>query len=104
MINKELIKLLQADKVGNFNQLRVDYPDAVIDLRGVDLRSADLSYADLQDADLQGAILRNVDFRGANLIGVRLIGADLEGAIFDKSQIAMLPKLLRIKVVEDNNE
>ena len=81
MSNKELIELLQAGKVQEFNKFREKYPNFEIDL----------SYADLRDINLAGV----------DLLGVDLLGVDLRGARFDKQQIAMLPRLLGIRVLED---
>jgi uncharacterized protein YjbI with pentapeptide repeats len=116
MTKQELIALLQAGKVQEFNKFRADNPDIKIDLLCANLQGADLLCADLDDvvlvgadlkcadlkgADLKGAVLHGVDFRGADLKGADLQSADLLGAIFDKEQIAMLPELLQIVVIED---
>ena len=63
-----------------------------------------LQDVNLQNADLCGAILLGADLRGADLQGADLRGADLFGVKFDKQQIAMLPALLGIKVIENENE
>lgn len=81
MTNEDLIGLLEAGKVQEFNQFREKYPNFEIDL----------SYADLRDVNLEGANLNGADIRGA----------DIRGARFDKQQIAMLPRLLCIRVLED---
>tara|TARA_Y200000002_G_scaffold382589_2_gene400207 strand:+ start:893 stop:1198 length:306 start_codon:yes stop_codon:yes gene_type:complete len=101
MTKQQLIELLQAGKVDEFNQFRADNPDFIPDLIGVALLGANLIGVDLHGVDLRGAVLHGVDFRGANLKGADLTGADLLGAIFDNQQIAMLPELLQIVVIED---
>ncbi len=121
MIKQGLTQLLEFGKVTKFNQLRANNPEFEIDLSGADLAYANLRGADLSGADLCGAIFRGAIFRGANLKdakfrdaileGADLRGAilqgiympkvDLSGAIFDKEQIAMLPELLGIKIIED---
>ena len=104
MTRDDLIKLLKAGKVDEFNQFRADNPDFIPDLIGADLLGADLKGVDLKYADLHSAVLHGVDFMGADLTDADLTGADLLGAIFDKQQISMLPELLGIKVIEDKNE
>lgn len=137
MTNNDLIKLLQAGKVQEFNQFREDNPDFKIDLRGAELigvkwnafisdERANFKGANFEGASLSYARLIHANFEGANFKGARLysvilnysnlIGANFEGAklynaklynaslchaIFDKEQIAMLPELLGIKVIED---
>ena len=76
------VELLEVGKVKEFNEFRKKYPA---------LKEIDLSMTDLRDINMDGA----------NLNGVNLSRADLRGAIFDKQQIAMLPELLGIKVIED---
>lgn len=114
MTNKELIELLQQGKAYEFNQFRAYKPDFKIDLRGADLSRAYLLGVNFTSVDLRGAVLqhtflnagklRNADLRGADLRGADVEGTDLTGAIFDKQQIAMLPELLGIKVIEDKND
>ena len=107
---EKLIELLRAEKVSEFNALRVregleeiDLSGANLrganlrganlrganlreadlreaDLREADLREADLSEADLREADLREADLREADLREAYLSGADLRGADLSGA------------------------
>ena len=106
MTKQELIELLQAGKVDEFNKFREDNSDFKINLSDAYLSSARLYRANLTGANLSGAILDDADLTGANLSGANLTGAnfactDLTGAIFDKEQIAMLPKLLGIEVIED---
>jgi len=101
MTNQELMKLLQAGKVQEFNKYRKDNPDFIPDLSGVDLLAADLTNADFTNADFYHAVLHGVNFKGADLTGADLAGADLLGAMFDKQQIAMLPDLLGIEIIED---
>ena len=43
MTNEDLIKLLQAGKVQEFNQFRVDNPDFIPNLRGANLYNTNLS-------------------------------------------------------------
>lgn len=114
MTNNNLTELLKAGRVDEFNQFRANNPNFKIDLRGADLNGAYLLGANFTGADLRGAVLQHVylstgklryaDLRGADLTGTDVEGTDLTGAIFDKQQIAMLPELLCIEVIEDHNE
>lgn len=113
--NNDLIKFLQDGKVKEFNKFRKENPDLKIDLSYADLVSANLEDADLKDANLYAAklmcanlnhaYLSGAKLHRANLIGASLTGTWMHGAVFinarfDKQQIAMLPKLLGIKIIE----
>ena len=117
--NNDLIKFLQDGKVKEFNKFRKENPNLKIDLSYADLKDANLEDANLKDADLYAAKLMCANLNRANLYAAKLhhanfIGASLKGtwmygavfinAIFDKQQIAILPKLLGIKVIKDKFE
>lgn len=64
---EELLALLRAGKVKEFNQVR-PYP------------KVDLSWANLQEADLSGANFSRANFSVADLSGANFSVADLSGA------------------------
>lgn len=96
MTNKELIALLKAGKVQEFNQFRADNPNFIPDLRGIDLyvgraskhaklkginfKNALLQDSNLQGAKLQGSNLQNCNLQGANLYRTNLCMVNLQGA------------------------
>ncbi len=87
MTNKELIALLQAGKVEEFNQFRVDNPNFIPDFRGadffgIDLSYANLSYANFSNADLTSANLINANLKLANLYCVKINKQQLTHLIF----------------------
>lgn len=96
-----LIELLQAGKVTQFNQFRLDSPEIKIDLFGANLYGANLYGANLEGANLEGANLMGVNLMGANLMGATLKNTNLFGAKLDVKQMPMLPKLLGIEVGEE---
>jgi len=83
MTNKELIKLLKAGKVQEFNEFRADNPDFIPDLRGIDLyvgkgsKSARLKGINFKDALLQDSNLQGAKLQGSNLQGAKLQDANL---------------------------
>lgn len=112
MTKQKLIELLLAGKIDKFNQFRKDNPDFIPDLRDIDLyvgrgskhaklKGINFKDALLQGSNLQSAKLQGSNLQGANLQGVNLNRALLQGARFDNNQIAMLPELLGIKIIED---
>ena len=80
MTKKELIELLQAGKVDEFDKFRKENPDVEIDLSGADLEDANLYRVNLEDAHLEGTNLHSANFCRANLSGAGLNGADLTNA------------------------
>ena len=101
MTNNDLIELLQAGKVDEFNQFRKDNPDFKIDLSKIDLSYADLSGTNLEGADLYEARLEYADLRDANLSGASLTGANLYAVKFNSKQIPQLLQAHGIKVLEN---
>lgn len=101
MTKQELIELLQAGKVDEFNKFREENPDVEIDLCYADLDKINLRNANLRNVTFYESSLVDADFRGACLVSATFACTDLRGAIFDKQQIAMLPELLGIKILED---
>jgi len=115
MTKQELVELLKAGKIDEFNQFRADNPDFKIDFYGADFSGTDLSYANLAGVNLAGA-----NFTNANLIKANLKNAELYGVKIDKQQLVhliflcgaefncadfflddfneMLPKILGIKI------
>ena len=80
LAKEQLIELLRAGKVEEFNQYRIDTGYGLIDLIGADLSGAILSTAILNGANLNGAYLRGANLNGAYLRGAYLRGAYLNGA------------------------
>ena len=81
MTNQELITLLLDNKIEQFNKFRREHQDATIDLSNANFMGSNLTRA--------------------NLSGVILYNAKLIGAKINKEQVAMLPELLGIEVIED---
>lgn len=96
MTKQELIKLLLAGNVQEFNEFRANNPDIEIDLS-----YADLSGTNLEGADLYEARLEYADLRDANLSGASLTGANLYAVKFNSKQIPQLLQAHGIKVLED---
>ena len=78
--NNFLVKLIQDDKIKEFNKLRKEEEDVPLLLRKLDLSGKDLIGVDLHEADLTDAKLINAKLSSANLKGARLRGADLSDA------------------------
>lgn len=71
-----------------WNQWRVENPDAEIDLSGADLRHAKLSDVNLSEADLSDASLNRVNLKRAKLINVDLPGANLISADLSRAGLS----------------
>lgn len=81
MNDQKFLETLRAG-VQQFDELRKQDLEAVVDLTG-----ADLSGLDLQRAPLTRAVLQDVNFEGANLTGANLSRAVLAGARFKDADI-----------------
>jgi uncharacterized protein YjbI with pentapeptide repeats len=75
----QLLKLLQEQKVEEFNRKRKEVDFAPLFFRNVDLSDKILNGADFHDMDFSGAKIVNAKIRMANLTGANLKGADLSG-------------------------
>jgi uncharacterized protein YjbI with pentapeptide repeats len=94
MTKQELVELLLAGNVQEFNEFRANNPDIEIDLSGVDfvgfdfyidLSQVNFKSTNLSNANLYGALLCDADLEGANLRGANLSETDLEGANFQNA-------------------
>jgi hypothetical protein len=104
MDRQEVIELLK--NAHRWNQYREANPNWIPDVPNVYLCGKYLNEINLRSANLKGVTfydctITDADFSNANLSGAKFVSTDLRGAIFDKQQIAMLPELLGIKVIED---
>ena len=81
MENKDYIDALKSS-VGEFDELRKQDPNAVIDMTG-----ADLSGLNLEKAPLLRVNLRDVNFEGADLTRANLSRAELWGARFKDAKL-----------------
>lgn len=79
MADEEQVRRLR-ESVQEWNKWRKQYPNILLDLRGVDLRGTDLRDADLRGANLSRAALRGANLKSATLRGANLSFADLSEA------------------------
>lgn len=91
---EKLIELLKAEKVSEFNALRVREGLEEIDLGRADLSGAYLRRADLHGADLREGYLRGADLAGVDLTEAYLRGADLTDA--DLTRAVLTRAVLRL--------
>jgi uncharacterized protein YjbI with pentapeptide repeats len=77
---EDLIKLLKAGRVEEFNARLANSSFSRLDLQLIDLSGANLSGASLKKAYLKGADLSGANLSGANLSGASLTEADLTEA------------------------
>jgi len=75
-----LLKLLQEEKIEEFNKIRKEGGDVPLYLRRIDLRGKKLNGVDLHEADLTETKLIGAKLTTANLNSAKLKGADLSGA------------------------
>lgn len=91
MSKQELIELLQAGKVQEFNQFRADNPDFIPDLRGIDLYVGRGSkHAKLKGINFKDALLQDSNLQGAQLQGSNLQGCNLQGANLYRTNLCMV--------------
>ena len=79
---KELVKMLQEGKVGDFNNYKKYYSNMVINLSYSDLSNLDLSFANLTNMLLNNINFSNTKFHNANISGSNLSNCNLEGSDF----------------------
>jgi len=75
-----LLKLLQEEKIEEFNKIRKEGGDIPLYLRRIDLRGKKLNGVDLHEADLTETKLIGTKLTTANLNSAKLKGADISGA------------------------
>jgi len=91
MTNKELIALLKAGKVQEFNQFRADNPNFIPDLRGIDLYVGRASkHAKLKGINFKNALLQDSNLQGAKLQGSNLQGSNLQGSNLYRTNLCMV--------------
>jgi uncharacterized protein YjbI with pentapeptide repeats len=86
-LNKKAVELLQADKVGEFNELRKNNPNLQLDLMFVNLKKANLKKVNFANANLWGAKFQEADLQEANFTNANLWGANLEKANLYKANL-----------------
>jgi uncharacterized protein YjbI with pentapeptide repeats len=87
-IEEQLISLLREGKIADYQTLKNQNPERVLDLDGfvflenVDLRRIDLRWASLVDVDFSNRDLKGALFEYANLTNANLMRTNLKGANF----------------------
>ena len=87
MTTNELVEMLKAGKVEDWNKWRENNPKENIDLTGVSLTEADLTGVNLTRAHLDGVNLTRAHLDGADLTGAKLTGAKLTGAKLTRADL-----------------
>jgi uncharacterized protein YjbI with pentapeptide repeats len=91
-IHEQLVNLLDAGKITDFNNLREKNQDIIFDLSGINLNKAYLVQANLKEtnffkANLEGANLTECNFSEANLKGAKLPYLDLSETNLEQTNL-----------------